>query len=536
ASQWSSPFVWLESAVYSPPHLILAPLALLGSPPAFLLAQTIGLASGAIAVHEIARRHLGGQVGPLLLSASYLLYPAIAGINWFDFHWEAFFVPLFLFGYLLLEQRRYWFSVGLLLLGGLTTYPYLILPGLFGFVVAIEALWPWLAHHLPVDRSRLSYGTVLLVLAAALLVYQTFYLSSFDVSRVLSGVAFSQTTHTAAATVTSPLMDRLLVLAVFLVPLGLLPLFSPKWLVMLAPFAYLILSANCWCYTFPSILQLQYGALAMPIVFAGSIEVLGRSRNRAQDVRNDLASTPSRALSIVVRLPWRLPQQSERTRRLWVPVAVLCVCGSMALVLQPYGPLNHLGPDPYPVSDVTGVNMTYFDEFSHLVDMVPRSTPSFLIQNDMPYALPRTLAYLQTPLVASEVSWGNLSSWDVAENEFPLILFNGETVQAQVNYLLDNPAGADFGASTSVGVSMYNFVRATYGSGYYGVRGQASGMLLLERDYPGPPLYYLPYAQNFSAAALYTWQTDSPSHQPVISRSNTTGQRIWWGPYATLSP
>jgi uncharacterized membrane protein len=532
ASQWPNAGLYVASIAYSPIHFIFSPLTLLGSYPALLLAQTLGLASGAVAVYEIGRHHLGGRVTPLLLGGAYLLYPPMAGLNWFDLHWEAFFVPLFLFGYLLLQKGRLRTSAVLILVSGLATYPYVIVPGLFGIVVLLESAWPRLVSGQPVDRRRLCYGLFLFGFSAAFFVYQTIYLSDFTLTILLQGAAVTGTIHSGSTTPVN-LDNRFWVLLIFLGPVLLLPLFSPKWLVMLAPFAYLVLTSGCWCYSFPDILQLQYSALAIPIVFAGGIEVLGRTPKPPPAVLSKSVSSHKHRLA---RLHWTLPITSKRVRNQAIPVVILCVTASLALVYQPYGPWNSLAPDPFPVSAVQDVNMTFYDELVHLIDLVPRSTPYFLIQNDMPYALPRILTYQQTPLVSSITDWQNVTAWDAVRNAFPLELYTGEIVQAQVDYLIDNPASSQFLAGVAPGISMYNFVRVAYESGYYGVLGQASGMTLLERNYTGSQQYYVPYSQYFPAAQLFDWQTGQASGTSVIERTNTSDGRIWWGPQTTLSP
>ena len=264
--------------------------------------------------------------------------------------------------------------------------------------------------------------------------------------------------------------------------------------------------------------------------------MLARSRE-ALPVRSS-ATQGSRQgrLRRLARFPWRLPARLTPRRAAYVAFAVSCAALLFALLFQPYGPWNATGPDAYPVAQIQHVNQTFFDEMTHLIDLVPRSTPYFLFQNDMPYALPRTLTYLQTPLISSEILWGNATLWDAIHDQFPLTLFNGHVVEAQVNYLLDNPQGRLFYATANAGISMFNFVRVTYESGLYGVLGQASGMTLLERGYAGPVQYYVAYARNFSAAELWSWQTSAPSGGSVIERSNVSGGRLWWGPYALLSP
>lgn len=531
---WSGPLDYVVAALYTPSRFLFSPVTATANFPALLVFQTVALASGAVAVHLIARHHLGGNVAPLLFSAAYLVYPALAGLNWFDFHWEALFVPLFLFGYWCYLRSHYRVALVLFGVGGMTTFPYLILPALFGLLVAVESIWPRLAQRGPVDRPRLRFGSLLIVVSVLFLLYQAANLSSFNVHEFFDLLAFRTTTHSSGQYPMLVLSNRLLVLAIVFGPLLALPVFSPKWLVMVAPFTALILGSNYWAYDFPTVLQTQYGALVIPIVFAGSLEVLGRAAAPRPPRTAPTGRRWRRTVARTARLPWRLPVRATPGRVLGVALAVFCVAISLAMVFQPYGPWNSVGPESFPVGELNEVNLTLYHQLTSLVGLIPRSTPYVLFQNDMPEALPRVLTYLQTPLVSSEIDWLNISIWDALHDQFPLELFNGEVVQAQIQYLIDNPQGPLFYAYATPGISMYYFVRAIYESGVYGVLGEAAGMLLLERGYPGPIDYYVPFVRNYSSSVL----TAAPGAivSGPISRTNFSGGAVWGGPGATLSP
>lgn len=70
---------------------ILVPLALLhlvyGGPQALLVAQTVILSSGALAVRRLVHRHLpGSQSASLAFPIAYLLFPALQAANLYEFH------------------------------------------------------------------------------------------------------------------------------------------------------------------------------------------------------------------------------------------------------------------------------------------------------------------------------------------------------------------------------------------------------------------------------------------------------------------
>lgn len=120
------PFQFTNQAIdwYGPPtrlavHVepIMLPVSLLyalrADPRVLLIFQTLVLAAGAPAVFLLTRRYL--PAWPMLatvMSAAYLISPALLGINIFDFHPDSLATPLLLYAILALTYRRYlWFLI-----------------------------------------------------------------------------------------------------------------------------------------------------------------------------------------------------------------------------------------------------------------------------------------------------------------------------------------------------------------------------------------------------------------------------------------
>jgi uncharacterized membrane protein len=78
---------------------LVAPVFLTGSYPAVLIFQSAFIGLGAFPIYGIARRALGSDAASLAMAASYLIYFPLAGVNWYDFHYQALFPTLFLLGY-----------------------------------------------------------------------------------------------------------------------------------------------------------------------------------------------------------------------------------------------------------------------------------------------------------------------------------------------------------------------------------------------------------------------------------------------------
>jgi uncharacterized membrane protein len=77
-------------------YMVLPFYALTSTPQALLVIQSSILALGAVPLYFFAKNSLNNKVLAAVFSLAYLLYPALQGANWFDFHVQAF-LPLFFF-------------------------------------------------------------------------------------------------------------------------------------------------------------------------------------------------------------------------------------------------------------------------------------------------------------------------------------------------------------------------------------------------------------------------------------------------------
>jgi uncharacterized membrane protein len=92
---------------FDPILVLLSPLYLLYPfAETLLVLQSVWLALGAIPVYLLGRLHLGHRGASLALAAAYLLYPALHGVNGFDFHSLALGIPLILWLVYFLEGGR----------------------------------------------------------------------------------------------------------------------------------------------------------------------------------------------------------------------------------------------------------------------------------------------------------------------------------------------------------------------------------------------------------------------------------------------
>jgi len=521
----SGPIGYLALVVDQPIEFLLSPMALLGSYPAVLILQTVALGSAALPLYLVARRIIGSDFPALSLSIAFLLYVPLDGVNWFDAHFVAFFVPLFLWGFLFFLQRSFRLAALLLLAAGATEFPSVALVALFAATILLElALGKWRFGRV-FDPGRFKFAILLLVAAVVFFLYQFLFLNS-----QLGAQSLAETIHTggsgglAISSSPIPLTNRIEVIALILIPVLFLPLLSPRWLIMLVPIVYLVFGTTYFGYSYPTIFRTQYSATYIRFVFLGAVYGVQWLSNRYSSSVPEVQSHLSRRRQYLRRL----------TRPSSVAVAVLIAGVSVGCLYAPYGPLNHLTG---PIYSIPTVNMSTFQSLEQLESLIPRSSPYVLFQNDMPGILPRPLEYGDTPLVTGLGDWQNVTLYDAHVGSFPYKLFNGTVVDARVDYAIDNPHNWGF---TQMGNtpdnSMYYFVRALFGSGSYGILGEMNGMMVLERNYSGAPALYEPYSARYPATSLYLIATHSRPTSQVISGTNLQNATLWYGPYATLSP
>lgn len=525
-----SPAGYVAAVFAHPVQAILSPLAVINSYPLILSLQSVALGAGAVPLYVIARQALSFRPASLLISGSYLLYSPMAGVNWFDAHFIAFFIPLFLSGYAF-YIHKHWTTAGILLfLAATSEYPTVLFVVLFPGTLVAQGLVDSRLLHREWDRAARRFALILLAATAAYFVYQFLYLGNFNISSAWQ--AFIVTGHTPQQ-VGSPinLENRLIVVALLLGPVLFLPLFSWRWLILIAPFLGLIFFSEFFEYGYPYILQTQYPAVFVPFAFLGAIYALALLPR----LRRAHSSEPPPGQEHPPRHTF--PGRRGRALPTALAISILVSSTLFATAFQPYGPFNSSTADTFNLGTNTLVNQTYFNEVQSAIGLVPRDTPYLLFQNDMPTALPRTLSYSQTPLVTGIDDWQNVSAYDAEQNSFPLLTPLNELVNARINYLVDAPYSWGFteqGAAPNN--SMFHFVRSLYESGKYGVLGEVAGNLVLERGYVGEPILYQAYRDTIPASSMWQEQPLGPSGIPVVSVSNLTASHAWDGPFIFLSP
>jgi hypothetical protein len=83
---------------------------------------------------------------------------------------------------------------------------------------------------------------------------------------------------------------------------------------------------------------------------------------------------------------------------------------------------------------------------------------------------------------------------------------------------------------------MYNITKLFYGSGEYGILAEASGIVLLKKNYTGPIIYYVPLYENFPYSKLNLGPLSKENNNYLYAQNISKYNVIWYGPYKALPP
>jgi uncharacterized membrane protein len=278
---------------FDPILVLLSPLFLLYPyAETLLVLQTIWLASGAIAVYLLALRHVRHRGAAVALGIAYLLYPALHGVNFFDFHSVALCIPLFVWLLYFLEggaRVGYYFTLALLLLVREDISIALVFVGLYA-LFSPSGDFPGSSNV----KSRVRMGWVTMVLAVTyFVVVKAAFMGRVDPLNTASGKgggyayfyeAMIPAGYSTAALVGTLLSNPAFVLAqVFkeekvdfllklLVPLFGLPLVARGRMMLAYGSALTLLASRQYLYS----IHFQYTSLLIPFLFVLTVSALGR--------------------------------------------------------------------------------------------------------------------------------------------------------------------------------------------------------------------------------------------------------------------
>jgi uncharacterized membrane protein len=234
---------------FDPILAVFAPLWWLWADPELLLVvQAVAVASGALPVFWLARKHLASSWPAVALAVAYLLSPPVQWLTVSDFHPVALACPLLLFAWWHLDQGRIW-AFALLAAAAIATKEHV------GLAVAAIGVWYAVRHRAPRAGAAIAAAGGAAAIIAALVIVPHF---------AAGGASAFESRYE------SPSLDGrdLSYLASLLLPLALLPLGAP--LALLAALPELGLNLLSSTLTQTSV-KTHYAATVSPALLAATV-------------------------------------------------------------------------------------------------------------------------------------------------------------------------------------------------------------------------------------------------------------------------
>ena len=436
---------------------IFSPLFFFNTYELMLIVQTIFLSVPSILLYFISMKVTRKASISVSVSLVYLMYPLLAGVNWFDFHNQSFFIFFFILAFYLYIEEHFIYSAVFFIIAGMTHYLFMIVVCLFSLPLLLETVHAYLKGN-SVEKEK-RFGVVVFIISIVLLGL-SFYLNS------LQHVTISSVIHSTGINVFSNLSEKLIVVAIAIFPFAFLTVIPNRYSLLILPFFFLLFFSSNSIYFFPGITMDQYSSLLIPGIFISTIYGVNTllKRTNALSKMNKSKRRPSRAKIIAVTM-------------------VLLTVGS-GLLLEPYGPLNHESENHFNTQRPLNSYLPLFKQFNKMVSLIPKNATSVVIGDGEPTALPRP-QIVGAPLL--------ITPYNIAGN-LTYLSNSGKWVRIYPKYIIGNPYNVMFTLSSGpiYNLSMYNLINRLYSSGIYGILAEASGMILLEKNYSGPIQYYVP--------------------------------------------
>jgi uncharacterized membrane protein len=493
-----------EFAVHFSPILFLVvPIyAVFQNAATLLVIKSFALALGAIPVFMIAKKSLNKPVLSLIFAAGYLLFPALHGVNWWDFEPQVFFIPLALFTIMFIEYKKIKWALFFSVLASFTVEiaPFFIIAlGLSYLVKKRKTVIQYLRQH---KFSSIFKSAPALIIFAALIwlviIFLTLTFLGWQTSFHLSNqrrVSIADSANILGA-LSLDWQAKLLFIGIVFGPFLFLAFLEP-WLLLPGGMwiAYSILSNYSPYYS----IGFHYLSFVIPFVVTASI--FGFKK-----------------LFILTK--------GKSTKLFAVAMCIAIAVSTVAASpIGPYHVGNNHWIEPFGVPTITA-----HDQYIHnLADLIPADASVLAGADLFPLVANRLNAYV-FPLSATFPSNGT----DLIDTSGVYSTFNGA-----LDYYLQKVDYVFYDGTEDIAASVL-FPKLN-GSAAFGVYGEADGALLLKKNFIGEPVLFVPFEKTFTYRDLIlvnsTAVTDSASTsgKVICHYSPDTRSDCWYGPGFFLS-
>ena len=519
---------FLLDVIPSPITLILSPLLYFNSPFFFAYLQTAWISLTAVPLYFLSLRKLQSVTVAVILSVTFLIFFGIAGLNWFDIHFQTLFLPLFIAGICLFYYGRYKSSAVFMVLAGSVHYLMMIFPILFYVIYFVEMTVRDRKFKVPKMSVTIPAFVSLIFLTGS--IYVEYH--------VLGATNITGSAHIAGAKITSILSsiesssidNEIQTFLLYLAPFMMLPLLSKRWVPSMLIFFFLLFFAGNYIFYFPGGLRLTAQTMLIPFLYLGTIDVLEHIAGTARKDKEKKATEVEPKENSTSEIRGR-----EKNGALKFVIVIFVLVVLLGTVFEPYGPLDKYSQANFGLNSVLDYNTTLYDAFSAMVNLIPPNCPFVLYQNNMPEVV------FHDPSSLTNYLFGYSNNFTYLVGGYYTNTFRTENIE----YIIADPYSSYFlnGGSGNFSLNMYTTLRHFIQEQGYGVEAEYDGLILVKKGYTGQPLLYGPEDRTFSAYQLDVTNADNIGSNGsyydggyISTTNSTSGQVVWYGPYTFLQP
>ena len=517
---------FLFDVVPSPITLILSPLLYFKNPFFFVYLQTAWISLTVLPIYFISTKKLQSKTVSLILSVTFLLFFGIAGLNWFDIHFQTLFLPLFTAGVCLFYYEKYKSSAIFMILAGSVHYLFMIFPILFYLIYFIEKIME--TRRIKVIKLSVFISVLVTVVLLIISIYVSHHL--------LGTTNISSTAHVhgeSIAGILSNLKSRsidneFMTFFLYLGPFMMLPLLSKRWIPSIMVFLVLLFFAGESVFYFPYGLNLGEQTMLIPFLYLGTIDVLEHLYKTAGDDRKEAGHENVPKENVIIK-------GKDKNGALKFVMVMFILIVLLGTVYEPYGPLDKYSQADFGLASVLDYNATLYDAFDSMVKLIPENNPYVLYQNNMPEVV------FHDPSTLTGFLFGYSNNFT-----YPLgTSYTKPFWSGNIQYIIADPYSGYFlaGGSGNFSLNMYTTLQHFISQRGYGIEAEYDGLILLKKGFSGNPVIYGPENRMFLAKQLYnaTYENRAVSSSyygngTIYTDNAISHQTIWYGPYTFLQP
>ena len=481
-------------AHFSPILFLIVPIyGIFQSPLTLLVLQSIIIGLAALPLYWIAKNKLNSKLWGLTFASSFLLHPALQGMNSFDFHVEAF-IPLFFFFAFYFLDNNQWIKGIIFCLLTLSTIEFApILIAFLGLYFLVKKSFRGPKISIRALAKRMSVPLILVIISVVWFFIALRVTSTINPLKSnglpgnwdnwgtsLSDVVLNVIKNPVRAieTMVNPI-DKAYYFSFIFAPVAFLLFLAPAELLLVLPWALAASLSDYSPYFQP---YFQYFGLIVAQIYIAAIFGARRLFNIEGSRENH--------------------QGWEKKLMILILIVSLISC----VAVSPLG-LPALTSRPVEINSHT-------QALEDVISLVP-SYASVATQNDIePHLAQRENIFILT--------------WPMTMNVDYIVV---DLTSSQILY---GPPGAFYSPLQALNIVL--------DGGQYGVMAYADGVLLLKRSYTGGYVLNLPYQQYFNyedldaaySHAVEVFDESSQSGMVIIHRSSDEPGLVWYGPYAWL--